>query len=134
MAANLAGRSSLDDAMNAIFDLPVMKSHPKSVSVGKSGDAEKMAELSDGFANAMNFGLMMVYAVLVLLFGSFLQPITILFSLPLSIGGAIIALIGGMQLTVPVSIGILMLMGIVTKNAIMLVDFAIEVDSRRDRA
>jgi multidrug efflux pump subunit AcrB len=63
----------------------------------------------------------------VLLFGSFLQPITILFSLPLSIGGAIIALlIGGMQLTVPVSIGILMLMGIVTKNAIMLVDFAIE--------
>jgi multidrug efflux pump subunit AcrB len=70
---------------------------------------------------------MMVYAVLVLLFGSFLQPITILFSLPLSIGGAIIALLlGGMQLTVPVSIGILMLMGIVTKNAIMLVDFAIE--------
>jgi multidrug efflux pump subunit AcrB len=70
---------------------------------------------------------MMVYAVLVLLFGSFLQPITILFSLPLSIGGAIVALlIGGMQLTVPVSIGILMLMGIVTKNAIMLVDFAIE--------
>jgi multidrug efflux pump subunit AcrB len=65
--------------------------------------------------------------VLVLLFGSFLQPITILFSLPLSIGGAIIALLlGGMQLTVPVSIGILMLMGIVTKNAIMLVDFAIE--------
>jgi multidrug efflux pump subunit AcrB len=69
----------------------------------------------------------MVYAVLVLLFGSFLQPVTILFSLPLSIGGAIIALLlGGMQLTVPVSIGILMLMGIVTKNAIMLVDFAIE--------
>ena len=62
-----------------------------------------------------------------LLFGSFLQPITILFSLPLSIGGAIIALLlGGMPLTVPVSIGILMLMGIVTKNAIMLVDFAIE--------
>ena len=127
VAADLAGKSSLDDAMNAIFDLPVMKSHPKGVNVGKSGDAENMAELSDGFANAMKFGLMMVYAVLVLLFGSFLQPITILFSLPLSIGGAIVALlIGGMQLTVPVSIGILMLMGIVTKNAIMLVDFAIE--------
>jgi hydrophobe/amphiphile efflux-1 (HAE1) family protein len=127
VAADLAGKSSLDDAMNAIEDLPVMKSHPKGVSVGKSGDAENMAELSDGFAQAMKFGLMMVYAVLVLLFGSFLQPITILFSLPLSIGGAIVALlIGGMQLTVPVSIGILMLMGIVTKNAIMLVDFAIE--------
>jgi multidrug efflux pump subunit AcrB len=125
--ADLAGNSSLGDAMNAIFDLPVMKSHPEGVKVGKSGDAENLAELSDGFANAMKFGLMMVYAVLVLLFGSFLQPITILFSLPLSIGGAIVALlIGGMQLTVPVSIGILMLMGIVTKNAIMLVDFAIE--------
>jgi multidrug efflux pump subunit AcrB len=70
---------------------------------------------------------MMVYAVLVLLFGTFLQPITILFSLPLSIGGAIVALLlTGKQLTTPVWIGILMLMGIVTKNAIMLVEFAVE--------
>ena len=62
----------------------------------------------------------------------FLQPITILFSLPLSIGGAIVALLlTGKQLTTPVWIGILMLMGIVTKNAIMLVDFAVEVDPRR---
>ena len=65
--------------------------------------------------------------MLVLLFGSFLQPITILFSLPLSIGGAIVALaITGQPISLPVVIGILMLMGIVTKNAIMLVDFAIE--------
>jgi multidrug efflux pump subunit AcrB len=63
----------------------------------------------------------------VLLFGTFLQPITILFSLPLSIGGAIAALlVTGKQLTTPVWIGILMLMGIVTKNAIMLVEFAVE--------
>ncbi len=127
VAADLVGKSSLDDAMKAIYALPVMKSHPQGITIGKSGDAENLAELSDGFASAMRNGLIMVYAVLVLLFGSFLQPITILFSLPLSIGGAIIALLlGGMQLTVPVSIGILMLMGIVTKNAIMLVDFAIE--------
>src|SRR5450631_2812786 len=127
LTADLAGKASLEDAMKAIYALPVMKSHPKSVNFSESGDAENMADLSDGFANAMKFGLMMVYAVLVLLFGSFLQPVTILFSLPLSIGGAIIALLlGGMPLTVPVSIGILMLMGIVTKNAIMLVDFAIE--------
>jgi multidrug efflux pump subunit AcrB len=127
VAADLVGKSSLDDAMKAIYDLPVMKSHPQGITIGKSGDAENLAELSDGFASAMRNGLIMVYAVLVLLFGSFLQPVTILFSLPLSIGGAIIALLlGGMQLTVPVSIGILMLMGIVTKNAIMLVDFAIE--------
>jgi multidrug efflux pump subunit AcrB len=83
--------------------------------------------LTDGFASTMATGLMMVYAVLVLLFGTFLQPITILFSLPLSIGGAIAALaISGKQITIPVWIGILMLMGIVTKNAIMLVEFAIE--------
>jgi multidrug efflux pump subunit AcrB len=75
----------------------------------------------------MSAGIMMVYAVLVLLFGSFLQPITILFSLPLSIGGAIVALaVTGQAISLPVVIGILMLMGIVTKNAIMLVDFAIE--------
>jgi len=70
---------------------------------------------------------MMVYAVLVLLFGTFLQPLTILFSLPLSIGGAVGALLlTGKQLTIPVYIGILMLLGIVTKNAIMLVEFALE--------
>jgi multidrug efflux pump subunit AcrB len=76
--------------------------------------------------------------VLVLLFGTFLQPITILFSLPLSIGGAIVALLlTGKQLTTPVWIGILMLMGIVTKNAIMLVEFAVEAireGKRRDEA
>jgi multidrug efflux pump subunit AcrB len=83
--------------------------------------------LSEGFATAIAGGLMMVYAVLVLLFGTFLQPIAILFSLPLSIGGAILALlVTGKQLTTPVWIGILMLMGIVTKNAIMLVEFAVE--------
>ena len=70
---------------------------------------------------------MMVYALLVLLFGSFLQPITILVSLPLSVGGAIGALLlTHKAISMPVVIGILMLMGIVTKNAIMLVDFAVE--------
>ena len=104
-----------------------MKSLPKGVKVSPSGDAESLNELSDGFATAISAGLMMVYAVLVLLFGTFLQPITILFSLPLSIGGAIMALLlTGKQLTTPVWIGILMLMGIVTKNAIMLVEFAVE--------
>ncbi len=85
-----------------------------------------MDELSSGFAEAMRNGLIMVYVVLVLLFASFLQPITILFSLPLSIGGAILALlVTGRPLSMPVIIGILMLMGIVTKNAIMLVDFSV---------
>jgi multidrug efflux pump subunit AcrB len=127
VAADLVGSAALGDATRKIYELPVMKSLPKGVKVSPSGDAESLAELSDGFATAITAGLMMVYAVLVLLFGTFLQPITILFSLPLSIGGAIAALLlTGKQLTTPVWIGILMLMGIVTKNAIMLVEFAVE--------
>jgi multidrug efflux pump subunit AcrB len=127
VAADLVGNSALGDATKAIDALPVMKSLPKGVRVSPSGDAESLNELSEGFATAITAGLMMVYAVLVLLFGTFLQPLTILFSLPLSIGGAVGALLlTGKQLTTPVWIGILMLMGIVTKNAIMLVEFAIE--------
>jgi multidrug efflux pump subunit AcrB len=127
VAADLVGTAALGTATRKIYELPVMKSLPKGVRVNPSGDAESLNELSEGFATAITAGLMMVYAVLVLLFGTFLQPITILFSLPLSIGGAIAALlVTGKQLTTPVWIGILMLMGIVTKNAIMLVDFAVE--------
>jgi multidrug efflux pump subunit AcrB len=134
VAADLVGTAALGDAAKRINDLPVMKTLPKGVKVNPSGDAESLNELSEGFATAITAGLVMVYAVLVLLFGTFLQPITILFSLPLSIGGAIMALLfTGKQLTTPVWIGILMLMGIVTKNAIMLVEFAVE-SIRGDRA
>jgi multidrug efflux pump subunit AcrB len=135
VAADLVGNAAFGDAMKQINELPVMKSMPKGVNILPSGDAESIKELADGFVSAMTAGLMMVYAVLVLLFSSFLQPITILFSLPLSIGGAIGALlVTGMQLTTPVYIGMLMLMGIVTKNAIMLVDFAIaSIEGGMDR-
>jgi len=86
-----------------------------------------MNDLAEGFTSAMRDGLLMVFALLVLLFGSFLQPVTILFSLPLSVGGAFLGLLATHRpLSVPVFIGILMLMGIVTKNAIMLVDFSIQ--------
>src|SRR6267154_2330238 len=138
VAADLVGASALGDATKKIYELPVMKSLPKGVKVSPSGDAESLNELSEGFATAITAGLMMVYAVLVLLFGTFLQPITILFSLPLSIGGAIAALLlTGKQLTTPVWIGILMLMGLGTKKAIMLVEFAIEAireGKKRDEA
>jgi multidrug efflux pump subunit AcrB len=79
----------------------------------------------------MGAGILMVFGVLVLLFGSFLQPVTILFSLPLSFGGVALALVITQKpMSMPVVIGILMLMGIVTKNAIMLVDFAVEEIAR----
>jgi multidrug efflux pump subunit AcrB len=125
--ADVVGNAALDEALAAIDALPVMKSLPPGIKRNKSGAAEAMDDLFGGFSEAMRNGLIMVFAVLVLLFGSFLQPITILFSLPLSIGGAIAALfLTNRPISMPVIIGILMLMGIVTKNAIMLVDFAIE--------
>ena len=124
---DLRGDAALGAAVAAIKALPTASSLPPGVEIRETGDVEIMSEVFASFAAAMGAGLMMVYGLLVLLFGSFLQPITILISLPLSIGGAIIALlITHKAMSMPVVIGILMLMGIVTKNAIMLVDFAVE--------
>ena len=124
---DLAGDAALGDAVNAIRALPAAKHLPPGVEIRETGDVEVMGEVFASFAAAIGAGVMMVYALLVLLFGSFLQPITILVSLPLSVGGAIGALlITHKAMSMPVVIGILMLMGIVTKNAIMLVDFALE--------
>jgi multidrug efflux pump subunit AcrB len=129
--ADLTGGATLSAAETAIYALPLMKNPPHGIKVAKSGDAEAMAELFAGFGEAMRYGLLAVYAVLVILFSSFLQPVTILFSLPLSIGGAILALlVTRLPMSMPVIIGILMLMGIVTKNAIMLVDFSIDAMAR----
>jgi hydrophobe/amphiphile efflux-1 (HAE1) family protein len=108
---------------------------PNGVWIAATGDAEIQGEVVDGFVQAMTTGLMLVFAVLILLFGSVFQPITILLSLPLSFGGVVIALLATHNpVSMPVYIGLLMLMGIVTKNAIMLVDFAVEEEGRgKDR-
>ncbi|MFK0384184.1 efflux RND transporter permease subunit [Agrobacterium sp. NPDC090273] len=101
---------------------------PPTVRLAESGDAKVQGEMQQGFVNAMLLGLMLVLVVLILLFKDVIQPFTILFSLPLAIGGVAVALIITQNaLSMPVLIGILMLMGIVTKNAILLVDFAIEM-------
>jgi len=85
-----------------------------------------MAEVFEAFAVAMVSGVMLTYVVLVLLFHNFMTPVSILMSLPLAIGGAILALfLTGNSISMAVVIGFLMLMGIVTKNAIMLVEFAL---------
>jgi len=131
IGADLVGDAPLGDVMNRVLAQPAAQNLPQGVELKQFGHAEVMGEVFESFGKAMVAGLMMVYAVLVLLFGSFLQPVTILFSLPLSIGGAIVALaIAQKAVSLPVVIGILMLMGIVTKNAIMLVDFAIEEMAR----
>jgi hydrophobic/amphiphilic exporter-1 (mainly G- bacteria), HAE1 family len=113
------------------LEVVAAQSLPASVRLQPSGDAEIQDEVANGFITAMGTGLMIVLGVLVLLFGSVFQPITILLSLPLSFGGVVVALIAtNNPISMPVYIGLLMLMGIVTKNAILLVDFAIEEIAR----
>jgi hydrophobic/amphiphilic exporter-1 (mainly G- bacteria), HAE1 family len=119
------------EGLEQILKLPFMEKLPDGVQLLVTGDAEIQAEVFSGFAKAMGLGLLIVFGVLVLLFGSFFHPITIMLSLPLSIGGVILALlITKNPISMPVVIGILMLLGIVTKNAIMLVDFAVEAEAR----
>ncbi len=111
--------------------LPSLRNLPPGVQRQSSGEAERMAELFGGFGGAMLIGVMLIYIVLVLLFHDFLQPITILAALPLSVGGAFLALLlTHSSFSMPAVIGLLMLMGIVTKNSILLVDYAIL--ARRD--
>jgi multidrug efflux pump subunit AcrB len=127
IGADLVGTDALGQALSAVYKLPTAKDLPQGVVIRESGDVEVMSETFASFGYAMGAGVMMVYSVLVILFGSFVQPVTILLSLPLSIGGAIFALLlTDRPISLPVFIGFLMLMGIVTKNAIMLVDFAVE--------
>jgi hydrophobic/amphiphilic exporter-1 (mainly G- bacteria), HAE1 family len=131
LGADLTGGMQLGDAVNAVLALPEAQNLPKGVTIVQGADAEIMGEVFAGFAKAMGAGIMMVLGVLVLLFGGVFQPLTILASLPLSIGGVILALlVTNNSISMPVVIGILMLMGVVTKNAIMLVDFAVEAEAK----
>jgi multidrug efflux pump subunit AcrB len=117
----------LGPAMTKIHALPTVMNLPQGVKFVETGSAELQNELFASFAIAMGTGVLMVFAVLVLLFVRVFQPITILSALPLSIGGAALALLlTGYSLSLSVVIGFLMLMGIVAKNSILLVDFAIE--------
>jgi len=117
----------LSEGLKKMYALPTLAHLPEGVRKVEVGDAEVMRELFANFAIAMFTGVLMVFAVLVLLFARVFQPITILSALPLSIGGAAVALLlVGFPLSLPVVIGFLMLMGIVAKNSILLVDFAIE--------
>ncbi len=127
LGADLAPGIPLGAALTQVTALSAARILPAGVRMENGGDAEIMAEVFAGFGQAIGVGLLLVLAVLVLLFGGLAQPITILLSLPLSLGGVILALlVTGNPVSMPVIIGILMLIGIVTKNAIMLVDFAIE--------
>lgn len=125
LTADLGG-SALGDALKAAKALPALQNLPASVHLLESGDAETQAEMFNGMRMAMGVGVLSLYAVLVLLFKDWFQPLTILSAVPLSVGGAFAALLlASSELSLPTMIGLVMLMGIVTKNSILLVDFAI---------
>ncbi len=125
------GTRELGDVYAEAMKLPAISNLPPSVKLAELGDTQMMEELFSSFALAMVIGILCIYAVLVLLFKDFWQPVSILSALLPSVGGAIILLfITGKSMSMPSMIGLLMLMGVVTKNSILLIDYAII--ARRD--
>jgi len=121
----------LGEVAEAVQQLPAITGLPPGVRVVQVGDAEMMGELFASFGLAMLTGVLCIYIVLVLLFKDFLHPVTILSALPLSLGGAFVGLlIAQKSFSMPSLIGLIMLMGIATKNSILLVEYAIV--ARRD--
>jgi multidrug efflux pump subunit AcrB len=115
------------DAMKKINELPTMKNLPAGVSNAPFGDDEWQQEMMQSFMIALGSGILLVFAVLVLLYRRFMSPLVNMGSLLLApLGGLIALAIFGEPMSLPVFIGILMLFGIVAKNSILLVDFAIE--------
>lgn len=125
ISIELNGRN-LSDVNAEVQALSAYQNLPSGVSFAEQGDLKRQSELFTSFASAMAIGIFCVYAVLVLLFHDFLQPITILMALPLALGGALFPLVvTGTSFSMPSVIGLLLLMGIVSKNSILLVDYVI---------
>ena len=123
--ANLQG-ISLGDALTQIRALPAMNPLPSDVKEEPAGDAKIMRDIFSRFLGALGLAIFCIYAILVLLYNNFLYPLAILVALPLSVGGALLGLlVMQKELGLFALIGIVLLMGLVTKNAILLVDFAL---------
>ncbi|NEO25411.1 MAG: efflux RND transporter permease subunit [Kamptonema sp. SIO4C4] len=124
--ANLEGLA-LGDAVEKVKALPAMNPLPAGVFEEPAGDAEIMRDIFTRFASALGLAILSIYAILVLLYNNFLYPLAILVALPFSFGGTFLALlITQKELGLFALIGIVLLMGLVTKNAILLVDFTLE--------
>lgn len=122
LEANLEGLS-LGDALAQVQALPAMNPLPPDVQQQSEGDARIMIDVFTRFLSALGLAVLGIYAILVLLYNNFIIPVTILMALPLSLGGALLALmITQKELGLFALIGIVLLMGLVTKNAILLVD------------
>jgi multidrug efflux pump subunit AcrB len=117
---------ALGDTLEAVEAMPSMTNLPEGVQHLRTGDARWIVEIFSQFAIAMAIGVLSIYAVLVMLFHKFIQPVTILTALPPSAAGAAVALwLCGYGLAINSLIGLLMLMGIVSKNSILIVEYAI---------
>jgi HAE1 family hydrophobic/amphiphilic exporter-1 len=117
---------ALSDALRDIHQLPIFEQLPESVSESPAGDAEIQRDFFAGFATALGAAVLLIYSVLVLLFSGFVHPFTIMMALPLSLGGAVLGLlISGEPLGMYALIGIVMLMGLTTKNSILLVEYVL---------
>ncbi|AYG64195.1 efflux RND transporter permease subunit [Rhizobium jaguaris] len=125
ISVELNGRI-LGDVNREAKALPALQHLPPGVTLVEHGELQRSSELFQSFALAMAIGVFCIYAVLVLLFHDFLQPLTLLMALPLSLGGALVPLVmTGTSFSMPAVIGLLMLMGVVTKNSILLIEYAI---------
>ena len=127
IGADLAPDVLQGNAMALINKLPVMENLPTGVSNAPIGNDKILQELLGNFAKALLAGVLLVFSVLVLLYHRFISPLVNMGSLFLApLGGLLMLLIVGQPISMPVFIGILMLFGIVAKNSILLIDFAIE--------
>ncbi len=121
---NVQGRSS-DEVMADVQRVLKTLQLPPGVTFSVGGDAENQTEVFGNIFLALGVAVLLMYLILVMQFGSFLDPMAILMSLPLSLVGVMLALaVSGLTINIMSLIGVILLMGIVAKNAILLIDFA----------
>ncbi|AQS63581.1 Multidrug resistance protein MdtB [Rhizobium rhizogenes] len=124
VSANIAGRS-LGEVMETVRNLTAARDLPDGYRIRFGGEAETMQETIGHMVKALIMAVIFIYIVLASQFGSFLQPLAIMASLPLSLAGVLLGLmVAGSTINMFSLIGFIMLMGLVTKNGILLVDFA----------
>jgi multidrug efflux pump subunit AcrB len=126
ISAQLVNKTPLGKALQQVRNLPINRNRPAAIQELMTGDVQIQQETFSSFGLAIGTAIVLMYCVLVLLFNNFIDPLTIMVALPLSLGGAITALlIAGQPLGLYALIGIVMLMGLVAKNAILLVEYAL---------
>ncbi|MFV0644766.1 MAG: efflux RND transporter permease subunit, partial [Sphingomonadaceae bacterium] len=127
IGADLAEGEVKGPVVTRINELPIMMNLPQGVTTEPVGEDQWQAEMIETFGIAVITGIFLVFAVLVLLYRRFVSPLVNMTSLLLApLGGLLALVLIGEPISMPVYIGMLMLLGIVAKNSILLIDFALE--------